>query len=453
MLPSPPVTGTARLAFSLFATGALLRLALLPAWGTFDVEVQKAWAARAATTGVRDIYGPSDAEILDAARRRGPLPGALLETPVPKTTWTWGTAPYFVDYPPGSILVLWGGGRLWRSLGEDMPNRRGFNACVNLAPLLGSVAMAVLLARSSAPFGRERALASWVNPALLLAAPLLGYQDAVFGAFGLGAVMALGAGRVGLGSALVAVAGLVKPQGVLLLPALIAVLVRLGSPRAWLAAGAAGLAASLAVLAPWWLGGHLLSALDGCRRPLSQGTLSALGFNVWWIAGWIMRWQESGPWPLAAIERIDLFRAWAGFDPRVPARLAFVGSMLATGVWAARCRLDAPRAAAWAVVLQVHAYALLGTSVHENHTLLAVMVAPLLLGASPFAGRVLAGTTAFAFLNLFLTAGFGRRLTRQATVLGWRAATGIDLSILVALAHVALVVALVHWARREAAAA
>src|SRR5207247_7646466 len=101
-----------------------------------------------------------------------------------------------------------------------------------------------------------------------------------------------------------------------------------------------------------------------------------------------------------------------------------------------------------AVIVQVHAYALLGTSVHENHTFLAVALAPLLFGVWPHARALLAGTSAFLFASLFLTAGFGRRITTQGSLQSLRAAVGLDLSVLVAAAHVAFVALLLVWVAR-----
>jgi hypothetical protein len=444
------VTTRARLLLCAAGLGLALRLLWLPAWGTFDTEVQKAWSWRAATAGLADVYGPSDAELLARARQRG---GALelLRMPLPRTTFTWGSADYFVDYPPGSVLVLWAAGKLHGLYDAELPNRRAFNAAINLAPLLGSLAIAWLLWRSEPRgAGAARALAFWLNPAVLLAAPLLGYQDPVFGAFGLGAVLAMMQRRHALAAACVVAAGLIKPQGVLLLPTLLVTLARERAKGAWLRAGAAGLAAAALVLAPWWGSGHLLSALDGCLRPLGQGTLAPLGLNVWWIEGWAMDWARSGPWPLARIVGIPEFAAWAGFDPRGPARLALLAltALVAWRLWRAdaRDRLGVPVS----VVLVVHAYALLATSVHENHTLLAVVVAPLLLGgAAPRAAAVCAASSGFLLLSLFLAAGLGRKLTRLATLEAIRAATVLDLSVAVAAAHVALVAALLAWAARS----
>jgi Gpi18-like mannosyltransferase len=263
--------------------GLVARVAALHLWGTFDTEVQKAWSARAVTTGVADIYGPPDRELIAAASAPGGSVVAHLFTMrIPKTTFRWGSADYFVDYPPGTVLVLWGAGKLYALVAPGLPNRPLFNAAINMAPLLASLVIALLLRRSAeAGLGQRRALAFWLNPAVYLAAPVLGYQDPIFAALGLAAVIALMQGRYVRAAPLVAASALVKPQGVLLLPVLAAVLLREARPRAWLLAALAGLAAAGVILLPWSSAGYLLSALDGSRRPLAQGTLAPLGLNVW----------------------------------------------------------------------------------------------------------------------------------------------------------------------------
>jgi hypothetical protein len=430
--------------------GLVVRVWALTLWGTFDTEVQKAWSARAATAGVADIYGPPDRDLITAARSRGGWPAAqLLSMPFPRTIFQWGTANYFVDYPPGSVLVLWAAGRVYGLVAPGLPNRPLFNAAINVAPLLASLVIALLLRRSADDdAGRWRALAFWLNPAVFLAAPVLGYQDPIFAALGLAAVLTLMRGRHATATALAVASALVKPQGVLLLPVLVAVVLREARPSVWLRSALAGLAAAVVILLPWWTSGHLLSALDGFRRPLSQGTLAPLGLNVWWIAGWGMRWARETPFPVAGIVPIDAFRAWAGVDPRLVSRM-LLAAATAAGLWLLlRAQREDRRMIPLVVILQVHAYALVGTSVHENHTFLAVALAPLLLGVWPQATRLLAAVSAFLFASLYFAAGLGRRITTQAGLEAFRMAMGIDLSVLVAVGHVALVAALFVWVAR-----
>jgi hypothetical protein len=332
----------------------------------------------------------------------------------------------------------------------DRPNRQPFNVAINFAPLLGSLVIAGLLGRSSPDHGLRRSLGFWYNPAILLAAPVLGYQDTIFGSLALAAVIALGRGRPVLATALTVASGLVKPQAALLLPALGLFVLRDSRPRTWLTAGLAGAATAAAILLPWWSQGHLISALDGCLRPLTQGTLAPGGLNVWWIAGYAQRWAEAGPWPLAATGAgIAEFRAWAGWDPVAVSRLLLLASTVAILFLVWRAPREDPRVIPIAVILQVHAYALLGTSVHENHTLLAVIVAPLLVGVWRRSAVVVAGTSAFALSSLFLSAGFGRRITSQRVLESIRAATGVDLSVLVAVGHLAWVGLLFLWTARD----
>jgi hypothetical protein len=226
------------------------------------------------------------------------------------------------------------------------------------------------------------------------------------------------------------------------------VLLREAGPRAWLRAALAGVATAAVILLPWWTSGYLLSALDGFLRPLSQGTLSPLGLNVWWIAGYAMQWAQGGPWPLADIVPLEAFRAWAGFDARLVGRV-LLGAATLANLWLLwRAPREDRAMIPLAAILQVHLYALLGTSVHENHTFLAVALAPLIIGAWPHAKALLAATSAYLFACLYLTAGLGRRITTQASLQALRMASGVDLSVLVALAYVALVAVLFAWVAR-----
>ena len=443
MLASLPMSRrVTALAVLLLAAGLVPRVLGLRLWGTFDIEIQKAWAWRAATGGVADIYGPPDAEL----GQHRPGPG------FPEHVFEWNGHSYFVDYPPGSVLVLWLEGRLYRAFQPEMPNRRAFNAAVNSAAFVGSLVMAGLLLLSSREHGPRRAAGFWLNPAVVLCVPILGYQDTIFGATALGALMALQRERYPAASALTVVSVLIKPQGALLIPLLAVGLLRDAGPRRLLAAAGTGLAAAILVLAPWWTTGHLLSAVDGCLRPLRQPTLAPLGLNVWWIAGYAMKWAQEGAWPVASIATIEDFRTWSGLDARLVGRVLLLLATAAVSAWLWRRPREDRRAFPVAILVLVHAYALFSTSVHENHTFFAVPAALLLVGATSGAGRVAVWTSVFLFANVFLMAGgLGRQIMTLRQMESLRMVAGLDLSVALAAAHVALAAALTAWAWRTRA--
>ncbi|MBN2371388.1 MAG: hypothetical protein JXO72_12970 [Vicinamibacteria bacterium] len=431
----------------LIVSGLIVRLLGMGSWGTFDNEVQKAWAARAASEGLADIYGPPDRQLLQSSRTYGLDPTAL---DVPWTEWEWGGRRYTVDYPPGSLLFLWSAGKLFNALETRRANHPLFNAAINLFPLLGSGVIAFLLWRSApAAFGGKRALAFWLNPAVILAVPFHGYQDTIFGAFALGATLALWRGRHAQAAVLITASILIKPQGALLLPTLIAVMLRETRWRTWIRAVLSSAVTAAIVLWPWWSRGHLLSAVLGGLRPLSQTTLSAQGFNLWWIAGWLMDRASGAPDMLARIVQIHEFEAWAGWDPRLLSRALVCVAALGVVTLVAHRLKESRHAIPLSIVLMTHAYALLNTAVHENHVFLAVIVSPLLLDAWPRARAIVGLSSAFLFLNLFLTFGLGRRVTRLAWVHSMRTLPGLDVSLIVALFHAVILTLVIIWATRR----
>lgn len=425
-----------------------MRLAALPLPGMVDVKAWKAWGAYAADVGVARVYGPSDADLLKlAGERGGPL--HVFSMPFPRAFHWYRGEEFYVDYPPGSMLLLWAAGKLYAVLDPGGERGRLYNVLINLLHLAGSLAIALVL-RRSAPgrSGSWRALAFWCNPATVLGS-VLGYQDTIVGAAALLAVLALARGEHVLAAALAAGAALLKPQGTLLLPALIALLLLEAPVRTWVRAALAGAAVATLVLAPWWAQGYLLSAVNGGLRPLTEGTLSGAALNVWWIAGYALAWARDGAWPLARILFLDEFQATAGWDARAVSRLLLLAGTVGNLVLLLRRppgdRLRVPLA----VILQTHLWALFGTSVHENHTYLAVVLSPLLLGAWDRGRAVVALTSGFLAANLFLMEGLGRGLIADRRLYRLRLLTGVDMTVLVAAAHVALVVALVVWAARR----
>src|SRR5207247_9531630 len=116
-----------------------------------------------ATAGLAGIYGPDDREMVRVAcAETGSAWGLLTATNLPRTRIDWENGAFVVDYPPDSLILSSAAGKPYRALRPEMPNRPVFHAFVNLGPLLGSVAIAVLLYRSArGEWARKRRLAFW----------------------------------------------------------------------------------------------------------------------------------------------------------------------------------------------------------------------------------------------------------------------------------------------------
>jgi hypothetical protein len=436
-----------RLAWTLLGAAALVRLAALPLPGTVDTKAWKAWTTAATSGGLSSVYGPSDSEILGKARHSGPdaFRGLFTLEPFPRNAFFFRGEFHIVDYPPLSMILLWAVGQAYQLLVPGLDNGALFNAAINLPALLFSVALAVLLRRTDrGDLGVLRALAFWANPAILLGS-VLGYQDAIFGFFAVGACLCLSERRMVLGTTLVVLAGLLKPQGSLLLPTLFALLLVESGLGTLLWAALAALMTAVLVFAPWWTAGQLISAIDGSRRPLEEITVSAESLNLGWIAGYALQWIHERPFPLARILTLPEFQSWAGWSALKVSRILLCAATLLNVTILLRSRPDAVRVPL-SLVLQAHLYALFGTSVHENHTFLAVFVAPLLLGVWRRASAVLVLSSSLLFANLFLLEGLGRGLIPDRRLYHLRLLTRVDLSVIVAVAHVAFVVCLFAWA-------
>jgi hypothetical protein len=66
----------------------------------------------------------------------------------------------------------------------------------------------------------------------------------------------------------------------------------------------------------------------------------------------------------------------------------------------------------------------------------------------PAAKTLLVATSTFLFLNLVLVAGLGRRVTTLRFVEQLRLAAGIDLAVIVAVLHAALLILIFVWMAR-----
>ncbi|MGI8586456.1 MAG: hypothetical protein ACR2M0_02035 [Chloroflexia bacterium] len=441
----------------LLLLGLLLRLPGLGLLGTGDVRVWKVWANAATTHGLTQAYPlahqrpgvwpPLSFNSLDQVRRGRITAGSNVYDHVSAPT----------DYPPGAVMVLWAVGGIYRAFfAPDFANSTPFNVLIKLPLVLADALAAWLIfafVRKRA--GPERvgiawaaALAYWCNPTPIIAGPVLGYLDALFG---LPLVLALGllaAGRYAGGWAAWGTSLMLKLQALFVAPALALLSLRRGPARV---AGyaAAALGTVFAFCAPFLLRGTFVGVLAGIANNAQEDYLSANACNLWWLWSYFWEWNAEGKGPGALVRIVPIseisdlhvadLNAWA-----VGLFAAFI---LLTGlVWAAARRGGAePPGVAdlFLVPLQLYGATMLLPSIHENH-LLAVLPLLALLGGLAAAGGKAGHARQLVFLyvalsleialNLLLFYGFGKGTIAPIP----RVAFGMDLTVLVAAANVLL---------------
>jgi hypothetical protein len=415
---SPPVPERRR---GLLAAGLLLgaglRLAALPLPGTSDVPLFKGWAQAAATRGMTQVYGT---DLRWQQQRVKP-----------------------VNYPPLSLGLVAAVGHAYGVLEPSFADGTAFTVLIKLPVIAADAALAALLfgavrrARGERA-GAAAALAYWLNPAVLIAGAVLGYQDSVMALPGLAALVAAAAGRPILCGALAAVAVLFKPQAVLLGPSLLLALGRhpRGAARAFLRAAAAGLLAAALVLAPFAVAGTTGRMVRAVAQLATHDMFSADAANVWWLVGWAKRgasrWSEDGlaAWTAPVrILRISTSEAQGLPNPR-PLGTALVLAAAAWAGWRARQARELGLLAALGAFV-VHAYFTLAVGVHENHLFLAVPLLTLAASLRPAFRGILLAVSALTALNLNFIYGFGLGVGGALP----RGITGVDATVVLALAN------------------
>lgn len=432
-----------RLFAAALLAGLILRLAVLPLPGTFDVTAFKVWTHAAATGPVAEMYGVGG-------------------TPPERRLHEYDGWQATVNYPPVALYELKLVGRIYAWAEPGFPNSAWLAACIKALPVAFEAGIAVLLwaaVRRLRPLQieapRYAALAFWLNPAAMLATSVLGYVDALFALPALGALVAAAGGFAGWSGVLLALAVLTKPQALIVAPAVGLALLAGSSRRGWLpcakaagwAAATAGLTAA-AVLTPLVAAGAWPNFIQAMQSLGRHDMLSGLAANVWWIVTYVMRAAYAAAdlgvadaflspvrRPLAISRIVEL-----GYpSPRFAATLAVLAAA-GWGLWLGRRARGLPRLAlvgAWSC----YAYFVLSVQVHENHfylilPLLALAAATLEEWRRPF------WTLSWIFaLNLNLFYGFGDTIGYALP----RSPTGIDASVLLSGVNLAC---FVSFARR-----
>ena len=260
--------------------GALIRAAALPLPGAGDVDPWKVWSYHAVKDGVTRLYGS------------GSPPQAI--------DFVFHDSVAAVNYPPLALYELAAAGWVYSlATGGRFPDTVALTMTMKLLPVLfeaGIVATLFMAIRRTVAGDRAQwaAVAYWLNPAAIACASIGGYIDALPALPALGALVAAVVGFPAVAGGLVACAVLTKPQGVLVLPAVLLAVWNNGDPRRTLGvkrlttAAAGGLVISAIILAPIVIAGVWPNMVHMLKTMTDDESLSMSGYNVWWLAGHAM---------------------------------------------------------------------------------------------------------------------------------------------------------------------
>ncbi len=340
-----------------------------------------------------------------------------------------------IDYPPLALAA-------WQAAAAVVPARdaSSWNVALKLPALAGDLlAVAILLFWWPARRAGARAAALyWALPASWLSSATLGYLDGAYAPFVLAAAVAAGLGRAGPAGAALAVAALLKPTALVAAPA---IAVALRTPRRIVAAVAAGLAVVAVVLVPLARAGTVGTAIAHVLPILYQERLSGGYANVWWLLGAVV----SGDAASVPYVRIDA----VPFPARAAGVVAFAGAAFVIGRALARARGTAATLAASAALFA--AYGVLGVGVHVNHPHPLVLLF-LAAGITAAAWRWPAWLFIHGYaLNILLLEQLGRlagprygALERAGGIIEKiRYGGGLDLTVALAVAHIAALTVLI----------
>ena len=379
-------------------TGALLRLLVLPLGGTGDVTIWKVWSF-AASYDVTGMYGVGG-------------------SPPNQQVVHWNGEAMTVDYPPIALYTLSLVGHAYTVWDPRFRESPALTVFVKLPGVISEIVLLGLVLS----WGRRRygdvaamwtAAALWLNPALLMNGPVLGYLDPLLFVPLVVAVVAAWNGPPWLAGACAAIAVLTKAQAVFFMPVVLALAFRRG-PHSWKALGeclaAAACVAALALL-PFVLRGAWWNLVQSLGRLAAHDMISAQAANLWWIVTWMIRVADSvhdWGWHRALTQEVRILTISGAIAAGYP-NVRVIGTLLvaaALGVamwWSTRVRslAEAAALAAWTA----YAYTMLGAQVHENHVIAAIPVLAIAAGLDTRLRPVFWCVSVIAALNLYLFYG------------------------------------------------
>jgi hypothetical protein len=312
--------------------GLAIRLLLMPRVGYGpDIGFWKSWLTYSTEFGIANVYALQ-------------MPGQT--------------------YPPVLLYMLWLLGRLYLVF-WPAADSAWLTAFVKVPAVAADLVAALLLARVARRHGsglspvRAASLIA-LNPVWIWLSAYWGQVDILHGGLVAGAWYAALAGSSGIGGALLAIASLTKPQGLIVLPAAAMLIARRSGTRGLLRAVAVGSACAIVICLPFLVkgfGGRLVEIY--ARAGNVYPVLSLNAFNPWWIATVLMGGGGGRPFPS------DAGAVIGAVTPHTIGLVLF----LAATVWiVVRCARRPEGSRAWRLLtLQWLAFFLLPTQVHERY--------------------------------------------------------------------------------------
>jgi len=405
--------------------GAVLRVAALPLPGTGDVMVWKVWSFGAAYD-VTAMYGVGG-------------------SPPNQRVVRWKGEGMTVDYPPLALYQLALVGRAYLWWDRLYPDSRALTALIKLPGLILEIALVALVLtwgrrRYGDRVARWTSAALWLNPALVLNGPALGYLDPMMYVPLAVAVAAAASGPAWLAGVCSSIAVLTKAQAIFVMPVVVTLVWRRGARpvRNLGRFAAAGALTALLVVLPFALRGAWPNMVQSLGRLAAHDMISAQAANIWWIVTWLIRIADSVQdwgWHRALTQQVRILGISTAIAVGYPnfRTIGLVLVTLATGVavwwtWRVRSLAGAAAVAGW----MAYAYTMLGAQVHENHLIPAVPLLAIAAGLDVRLRRIFWTVSIIAALNLYLFYGI---VPGSPPILS-RNVTGIDVTVVLSLVNV-----------------
>ncbi len=310
------------------------------------------------------------------------------------------------DYPPGYIYLLETVGFLWKLFTRgDLPpdSSLAMRFLLKLLPITADLSGAWALYRIALPrLGRISALLVLsgyaFNPAMIFNSALWGQADSVLSLLLILSFWALCSRRSAAAFALLAAAILVKFQAVVLLPVFLLGALSLQGPEGIRAAYRGSGWTSLALLLPFFWAQRVETVIQRAFEAVGRYPfISMNAHNVWWLVG-----RESSPRTSDAMRIGNAFLTYhtIGF-----AMFALASLLVLCKLWSG---LRGPRAEKEAVIaeaaaLQVLAFYLFPTEMHERYIVPALVFLAVLCVWKPLAWWLYGVASAAVFFSLAST--------------------------------------------------